>query len=575
LLVNHDDGEQVGVVEQGRIGTDRRGHAVVRFGQSALAREIFQDVLDGIRSTVSVGYRVHELLVEKVVGNEETRRATRWQGLEISLASVPADASVGLGRSAGAEENEIIVRSAVVNATSKNMKILRDKKTDDDGGNDGDEREERSESKPAPSVETLRAQARKADSLRTQEIRAIAKKAGDQSFIALGETAVEDGTTVEDFRKLAFETICKGAKPVETGSTAELGMSNRELKKYSIVRAIDMMATRRSLDGLEKECSDAVAKRIGRQAQGFYVPWDVQAETRRYDQRGLTVGTPTAGGYFVQTDVLTGSLIELLRNRMAVAQLGATMLSGLVGNVAIPKVSGGATSYWLSETAAVTPSQQTIGQLALTPKRLCANTAYSKSLIAQTAPDIENFVRIDLFTVLALEKDRAAIAGTGGSGQPTGILNTSGLSTAINFAAGSTPTFAEMVQFESNVADNNADLGTLGYLVSPKARGKLKTTAVVANQAVFLWSGDMGRGPGWGVVNGYGAFASKQIPEATNVIFGNWADLVVANWADGLDVVVDPYTLATVNQIQVTVTLLADIGIRHAASFCASANGIL
>ena len=66
LLVDHDTGDQVGVVEEASVGADRKGRATVRFGTSARANEIFQDVKDGIRRLVSVGYRVSKLVTEKV-----------------------------------------------------------------------------------------------------------------------------------------------------------------------------------------------------------------------------------------------------------------------------------------------------------------------------------------------------------------------------------------------------------------------------------------------------------------------------------------------------------------------------
>ena len=98
LLVDHDTGDQVGVVEEASVGADRKGRATVRFGTSARANEIFQDVKDGIRRLVSVGYRVSKLVTEKVEKEVEFLRAMQWTPLEISLVSVPADITVGVGR---------------------------------------------------------------------------------------------------------------------------------------------------------------------------------------------------------------------------------------------------------------------------------------------------------------------------------------------------------------------------------------------------------------------------------------------------------------------------------------------
>jgi hypothetical protein len=128
------------------------------------------------------------------------------------------------------------------------------------------------------------------------------------------------------------------------------------------------------------------------------------------------------------------------------------------------------------------------------------------------------------------------------------------------------PTWNELVSFETNVATSNADVDRLGYVMNPAARGKLKTTPKAANQAVFIWEPN-------NTVNGYPAFCSLQVPTSQNVCFGNWADLILASWA-GVIVTVNPYSLDLQGQIRIVVQMLADNGIRHAASFSVSANSI-
>jgi HK97 family phage major capsid protein len=255
-----------------------------------------------------------------------------------------------------------------------------------------------------------------------------------------------------------------------------------------------------------------------------------------------------------------GSMIELLRNNMAVMALGARSLSGLVGNVAIPKHTGGATAYWLDETTDVTGSQQTFGQLGLVPHRLAAKTAYTKQLLAQASIDIEGFVREDIAKVQALAKDLAAINGSGVAGEPLGILNTTGVN-SVTFSAAAT--WAKVVSFETEINSDNALAGSLGYLTTPAVKGTWKTAVKVSGQAIFLWeSGDM--------VNGYKGVTSKQVP-SDKVIFGNWSDLIVADW-DGVDVVVDPYSLAGTNQVQIIVTIMTDCAVRNPVSFTISSD---
>ena len=396
----------------------------------------------------------------------------------------------------------------------------------------------------------------KAERERVSEIMAIAEA---HNCTALGREYIQSGRSVDEFRQAVLENVYNARRALESPN---IGMSAKEKKRYSIVRAIRAVSEFKPLDGLEKEASDEVAKLCGRKPDGFFIPHDVMLHDIRAD---LSAGEATKGGYTIGTDILGSSMIELLRNKMIIKRLGATVLGGLVGNIAIPRVTGGGTAYWLPETGEVTKSDQTFGQLGLTPHRLAADTAYSKELVMQSSIDVEAFVRNDLMTVLAIEKDRAAINGSGANGEPLGILNTTGINT-VTF--GGAPTWAKVVDFETQVADANADVDNMSYLTTPAVRGKWKTTPQVSGQAVWLWE----KGPerGVGDVNGYPAYATKQVP-SDKVIFGNWADLIIADWA-GVDVVVDPYTLKKKGQIEVTITMWTDIGVRHAVSFCASTD---
>lgn len=522
LLVNHDGRDQIGVVESAEIGPDKRGHAVLRFGKSARAQEIFDDVLDGIRRNVSVGYWVHRMVLEEE--NDEkgsTYRAMDWEPLEISIVPVPADMTVGVGRSHGEGDHETIIERSIKMAEPTVEKV---------------------------DVKKIEADAQNAEHTRVNEILAIGEQHKCQADAA---RFIRERKSVDEFKTFVLETRYK-AKPVDIDPS--IGMSEKEKRSYSLVRAIRQMAEYRQLDGLEREASDAVAKVCKREAKGFFIPPDIMME-----KRVMQVGDSTKGGFTVGSELLGSSMIELLRNKTKVAQLGARTLSGLVGNIAIPRVTGGATAYWLSETGTVTASDQAFGQLALVPRRLVGDTAYTKELLMQSSIDVEGFVREDLMRVLAIAKDLAAINGLGANGEPLGILNVTGINT-VTFGAAAT--WAKVVDFETQIATDNADVESMAYLTTPAVRGKWKTAVKVTNQAVFLWEGN--------TVNGYRAEVTNQVP-SDKVIFGNWADLIMADWA-GIDVVVDPYSLKKSGQIEITITLWSDCGVRHAVSFCASTD---
>ncbi len=295
------------------------------------------------------------------------------------------------------------------------------------------------------------------------------------------------------------------------------------------------------------------------------MPFDVLNHS---NQRDLSVGTSTAGGDTVATDLLAGSFIELLRKRMVMSSLGVTMLNGLVGNIAIPRHTTASTAYWVAEATAPTEGQQAFDQVTMSPKTVAAYTDYSRKLLTQSSIDIENFVRGDLAKILAIELDRAALYGSGSSNQPTGIKLTSSINT-VDFAAAA-PTYAEIVSMETKIAVANADFGSLKYLTNARGRGGLKVTEKSASGTTgnFILLND-------GQVNGYDLETSMQVEGTSgsteDFFFGNWADLLIGSWG-GLDLLVDPYSLSTTGSVRIVTFQDTDIAVRHPESFCRGAN---
>lgn len=580
LLMQHDARDQVGVVEKAYVGGGKC-RAVVRFSQSARGQEMFQDVIDGIRSLVSVGYRVQNMVLSE--SNEEsgdTYRVDSWLPHEISLVSIPADASVGVGRSQESAQKtknqsrtmtpeqqaaaDAAAAQASVNAASN-----------------------------APITATVTRDAQAAaqrETHRMSEISAIGSR-----FRVPPERVIQALTTNEPldmFRDFVMKDHLK-AEPVST--SPNIGMNRTEKRRYSMQRAIQRVGSRQPLDGLEKEVSDACAKQYRREADvnGFLIPHDVSDFSDREMvaamfrvnpsmrntqwgqnmERALFAGVFPAAGALVAEEFLGGSFIELLRNKTLLTQLGVGTLSGLVGNVAIPRQGSAATAYWLAEGDSVTATDQGFAQVAATPRRLAAQTAFTKQLLAQASLDAEAIIRDDLMRVLAIAKDLAGIQGTGGK-QPLGILNgpMTGTGSAPNILGqvtfGTAPTWPNVVAFENAIETGNADIGTMQWLSNPTVKNKWKTTVKVANYPVFL-IGDDNRAAGYpmNVTNQIGTSGTY----ANRAIFGAWGQAMFCDWA-GMDVVVDPYTQAASNKIVVTLNLFTDFIVRHWPSFAISTD---
>ncbi len=555
LLCDHDMTDVVGVVESVEIGVDRVARAVVRFGRSARAEEVWQDVKDGIRRNVSVGYMIHQATLVETRDGLETYRVTDWEPFEISLVSVPADASVGVGRSADLIDEPTTEAAGVEPAALEEVRSEPEPQADESAAEITEQTKE-----TIMTVEVVEQRNHAA------EITKIAASIPNGAELAM--RAIQEGRTVEEFQADAIRALA--SKPIPT---ADIGMDKKEVKRYSMLRAINALANpsdaaAQKAAAFERECSEAVSAKMGKAARGFYVPFEVQ-------QRDLNVTTASAGGNLVATDLLTGSFIDILRNAMVIDRMGARMLTGLVGNIAIPKQTGAATSYWVAESGAPTESQQTFGQVTMSPKTVGAYTDISRRLILQSSMDVEGMVQTDLATVLGLAIQQAAISGTGSSNQPSGILTLVTPSVA-GGTDGAAPTWANIIELETDVAVANADIGTLGYLTNAKVRGKLKGTSKVSGQNGFIWEG--GDTP----VNGYMAGVTNAVPSnltkgsgsnLSAIIFGNFADLMIGMWG-GLDLMVDPYSNSTSGTVRVVALQDVDVALRNVESFATMVDAV-
>ena len=518
LLLDHDPEKQIGVIESVDLdGSARRLRATVRFGKGALAREAFDDVLDGIRANISVGYSISKM--QKDSRDGETYIAKSWRPMEASLVSIPADVTVGVGRSSEQPKKPEIVT------------YVEDSKMSE------------------VDIAAVEAQARQSASKNAAQILELGQRHGQSE---LAHKAIAEGTSIEEFRGSVLEKI-GSQRALEA---QEIGLTKEQTKRFSLVKAIHALANptdRRAQEAaaFEFEASRAAAEQYGRSAQGIMLP----AEVMKNWKRDLNSSDDAA---IFGDDFRGGDFIDVLRNASSVMQAGATMLTGLSGDVKIPKKTAAATAAWIaSEGGAAAESEMTVGQVSMTPKTLGAFTDVTRQLLIQSSLDVEALIRNDLTSAIALTIDKAGLEGAGTSGAPTGILSTSAVNTVTAFA-NPNPTFAEVVTLETAVAEDNALMGNLAYILPAGMYGALKTTEKAAGTAQFVIE------PG-GTMNGYRAIVSNQAT-AGNLYFGNFSDLLIGMFG-GLDIVVDPYTASTTGTIRVVALQSVDVAVRHAVSF--------
>lgn len=321
--------------------------------------------------------------------------------------------------------------------------------------------------------------------------------------------------------------------------------AEKELRSYSVAKAIQGQLAGK-LDGVEGEMHAELSK--GRETRGVMIPTSVLLETR--DQ---TVGTSTAGGYTVATNL--GGLIDRLRPTLAVQGLGATVLSGLTGFLDLPKLLTGPGAYWISEDQNTTESASTFGMLSMSPKTVSGEMQLSRRLMLQNAVALESVLRADLGFVLAQALDKAAIAGTGTGGQPEGILSVITEDPTANASI-------ELVAADLIAALEIDDVsGTAGFLTNPKlmsrARKRTDTTTRMVPVSETFYQQPVT------TTNQVASISTKE-----PLIYGAWSNLLIGYWS-GVDILLNPYhtDVASKGGVKLHAFLDADIAIRHDEAF--------
>ena len=558
LLFNHDPDRVIGVVERAWIdGQKKRGYATVKFSRNSFAQEVLADVKDGVLRNVSFGYAINDM--EQRGGGEFV--ATSWAPYEISVVSIPADPTVGVGRSL--ETDPAAPAASPTPETEPEVPMEN-----------------------TPDLSAVRAEAAaeaaKAERSRIAGITALAAKHGMDD---LGRQLVEGGRSLDEARAAVLDKL--GIKPVETVAPVE--MAAQERAGYSITAGIRAMLTgdwSSREAGLVRDLSREVEKSgVAKTTErSFFVPFSALNQRATYVTSGATTG-----GNLVQTDLLDQDFIEFLRNNGVMLQLGVRTMPGLVGNAAIPRRSGVASTYYLStQTTAITQSESLFDQVTLAPKNLAALSKYSRQTLLQGTPGIEELVRRDLTDGINLAIDLGILNGSGSAGQPTGILGTAGIGSVAMGTNGAAITMEKVVDLEAAVMNVNGAVnpGNVAYLTNYKvmaALKKLRAGGSTTTDGPFLFNTDgatIGRGPTPAQLNGYPLASSNQVPSTlvkgtsgavcSALLMGDFSQAMVGFWGNGLEITVgedqDDFSKA-LTSVRGIVTY--DVAVRDPKSFAA------
>jgi HK97 family phage major capsid protein len=401
-------------------------------------------------------------------------------------------------------------------------------------------------------------------------VAAILEMSEQYSAGQLAPEAIRRSETVEAFTRRLLDHVGSGSGGTGGQSRAldddagHVGLTDSEADQFSFVRLVAAMANpnQRSAQesaAFEFEACAAAADTAGRDVQGMMIPVDVMRRALNTATSGTGAGD--TGGYAIATNLLSGSFIEMLRNRSVLLGM-ATPMGGLVGNVDIPGQASGASAYWLGEDDDAGETGAEMRMLGLSPKTLGAFTEVTRKMLQQSSIDVEAWLRRELASAVALKADHAGFYGTGSSNQPLGIKNVSGIS-AVEFAAAQ-PTFAELVAMESEIASDNADVNSMAYIANAKFRGHAKTTEKFdGTSGATIW--EQGN-----TVNGYRTEITNQVTNG-DVFHGNFGDMVAAMWG-GLDITVDPFSNSKKGRVRIVAFQDFDFAYRNVESFAYGAD---
>lgn len=576
LLFNHNRDKLLGVVE--KLDQDEhRTYATVRFSSSEEGQKAKAMVDERVLVNCSFQYEILDYdMVRGEDPDDDQLIATSWEIYEVSLVTIPADSNVGVYRDfeTNLKENKMAIRG-------------QEKSENKVNDSEQQERENVREAAIAEArrVEVEREKVRQDERQRIENIYSLCRQFNIEG--SERENMIRSNETIENIRSHVLDLLGKrSVSPVgvaSRGISEDIGLTAAERSNFNLVRALNAALTGDwSKAGFEREVSQTLAKRSGRETTGFFMPSDVTMQ--RDTTPGYFVGQPTQGGNLVATDLRSGSFIDLLRAKAMVTRMGATVISGLVGNVEIPRQTGASTTYWLAEKGDPTESNATFDKVSLKPKTIGALSSVSRNLLLQSSMNVEAFVRNELAVSLALGIDLAALCGTGTNNQPTGIANVSGICTVEGGTNGGSLTFDKLIDMETQVATANADVTNMYYLCNAATIGFLKKIKNTTGDYIWKPITEAVRNGFPGEVNGYAVGRSNQVRSGLEkgtskncheIYFGNWADLLIGEWGF-LEIDVNRYGNAWKSGgVEIRALQTIDIAVRHPKSFCLFSDALL
>lgn len=561
------------VLREGKLGGDE-----IVWSASERAQVLRKDYEAGVRSEVSVegDYDDEDLEVTgEMKDGVPVVRCTRWIPFAAALAVVtPADVTVGFGRSA-----EVATEPKTENKPQENKKddapaiITRSKKM-----NEEEKAAKEAAFKAANEVHSIIRDFNVPTDVSNKWLSNLEKGEADVNSI------MREVLTGKFERRSTIAAIAAATdKNVQRQITsAPSGEAPAELaNRFNLRRAIMSQlpeAVRAGLGcskmdfGVERETQEEMLK-VMRSVPGYenYAPRGVMIPWNLPVKREITVQSAGAGASLVNQQLRPDMFIDVLRNALVLAQAGATVLTGLVGDQKIPRKSAAASAGWTNGEVAVANSEMTLEQLTLTPRTVGAYSDMSRQALLQTTPAIDMLVMSDLMESTARAVQTGALLGSGATGQPTGIkTRVDSAGTVFTVSTAGTPTAAELLAADSVLGDGNVeDDGTIAWMLPRRLFNTMCALPWTSN-AVNKFLAQRMNGKGAGTVIDIEAFLTNSVTK-NYAFYGRWSDLVIAHW-NAFELIVDPYSLSTKGALRIVGLQSMDIQVRYdkAFTYCAT-----
>lgn len=571
FAVEHDTRDIAGVLQNVSLDADGVLRADVKFSKSTRAKEIEQDIRDGIRTRISVGYEVLEFTDEGVAEDKTPIvRATLWRPYEASIVAVPADITVGVGKShnhtngvnqamklskatvdslrtllrqlddeevesvteevveaadaliAAVEALEVEVIEDTVVEEEVEEEEMEDEVVEEEASVEEDEEQKNHNPQARKSRnKESRMKASGNGSTGAKEASQLARIANEYNRSADLPTWLEEGRTVASVMDEILDSRSNAHKAVNPG------MSTREKKEFSLSRSLEGFLAGEPT--FVDEVGRSVAKKngISTKSNALYIPLNEPIFKRTF----TTAGNASA---LVANQYLTFE--EALREQSIAGMVGVQMIEGQNNVLKMPR-GDGATGAWVGEGSAITDSSSSFSTVTWEPKTYALTIPYTRQLgVLNGTYDVEDITRQDILGLFVEAAEAAIFAGAGGNA-PTGIQ----LDTAVPSVATGSVSLAAFTAMWQEQRENKGSANNLAYVLTPGVYAAAQNTAQFSNTGPAILVD--------GKINGFPVYASNFLPTnlgsgaAHGSLFGNFSTVLAAHFGV-VEIIKDEYTAA-------------------------------